>query len=269
MTDPQIILRRDHGSITVLTLNRPDRMNALSGSLSRALDQHLQDCCAPNSHTRAIVLTGAGRGFCAGADLSEKLPVPEGSSVLETWYHPTIHRLHTCPIPIVAAINGVAAGAGMSLALLADIIICGQSASFLQAFVKAGLVPDCGSSWLLSRRIGETRAREMALLAERVSAQTALDWGLVNRVVLDEDLQEQALDMARKLADGPINALSRTRSLFAAAACNDFATQMQFEDRMQRHCSGGAESNEGRTAFLEKRKPDFSQIGLSRPAQTP
>lgn len=268
MPDPTFILRKDYGSVTVLTLNRPDRMNALSGTLSLALDQHIQDCCAPGSCTRAIVLTGAGREFCAGADLSEKLDVPEGSSVLDTWYHPTIRRLRDCPIPVVAAINGVAAGAGMSLALLADIIICGQSASFLQAFVKAGLVPDCGSSWLLSRRIGETRAREMALLAERVSAQTALDWGLVNRVVLDEDLQEQAIDMARKFADGPINALSRTRALFAAAPDNDFDTQMQFEDRMQRHCSGGAESSEGRTAFLEKRKPDFSQIGLDPATQT-
>lgn len=269
MLDPTFILRKDYGSVTVLTLNRPDRMNALSGTLSLALDQHIQDCCAPGSSTRAIVLTGAGRGFCAGADLSEKLDVPEGSSVLDTWYHPTIRRLRDCPIPVVAAVNGVAAGAGMSLALLADIIICAQSASFLQAFVKAGLVPDCGSSWLLSRRIGETRAREMALLAERVPAQTALDWGLVNRVVADEDLLEKAIEIARRLAEGPINAISRTRSLYAAAPSNNLESQMQCEDRMQRRCSGGAESSEGRTAFLEKRKPDFSQIGLTLPTQTP
>ena len=263
MTAPDILLREEIGAVTRLTLNRPERMNALSGQLARALDLALTDSLAPDSPTRALLITGAGRGFCAGADLTERLEVPEGGTVLETWYHPMIRRLRTCPLPVVVAVNGIAAGAGMSLALLGDIVTCAESASFLQAFVKAGLVPDCGASWLLPRRIGEARAREMALLAERLPAAQALDWGLVNRVFPDESLQSESLALATRLAEGPVNAQSRTRALFEASPCNDFEAQIPFEAKMQSQCSGAPESREGRAAFAEKRTPDFINIPLA------
>jgi len=258
-----ILLRKDIDGVSVLTLNRPEGLNALSGTLSRALEQAVSDCIASGT-VRCIVLTGAGRAFCAGADLTEKLDVPEGSTILETWYHPTIRRLRTCPIPLVAAVNGVAAGAGMSLALLADITTCAENAYFLQAFVRAGLVPDCGSSWLLARRVGEARARELTMLAERLPAAQALDWGLVNRVFPGDRLMEESLVLARRLADGPANALARVRSLHAAAPTSDFDDQLDLEARMQGLCSGGTEATEGRLAFREKRAPDFTGIELER-----
>ena len=268
MTEPDILLREDIDGVTLLTLNRPDRMNALSGRLARKLDATLADCLGTGSATRAILITGAGRGFCAGADLTEKLEVPEGSTVLETWYHPLVRRMRDCPVPIVVAVNGVAAGAGMSLALLGDIVTCAESATFLQAFVKAGLVPDCGASWLLPRRIGEARAREMSLLAEKLPAAKALEWGLVNRVFPDADLRDESLALARRLAAGPVNALSRTRHLYNASPGQDFEAQIRLEAKLQGQSSGGPESREGRAAFLEKRPPDFSAIGLAAADQT-
>lgn len=151
---------------------------------------------------------------------------------------------------------------------MSDIILCSESATFLQAFVKVGLVPDCGATWLLPRRIGEARAREMSLMAEKLPAARAFEWGLVNRVCPDADLIRESLALAATLANGPINALSRTSALYNASPTNDFEAQIQMEARMQSQCSGGSESLEGRSAFLEKRKPDFSNIGLATPDQT-
>ncbi|WP_158967310.1 enoyl-CoA hydratase-related protein [Chachezhania sediminis] len=254
-----ILLREDRDGVAILTLNRPEGLNALSGSLARALQAAVEDCIAGGT-VRCILLTGAGRGFCSGADLGEKLEPEAGKTLLETWYHPMVLALRHCPIPIVAAVNGVAAGAGMSLALLADIILCSENASFLQAFARIGLVPDCGSSWLIARRIGEARARELTLLAEKLDAEKALDWGLVNRLCPAEKLMDEALVVARRLANGPVNALSRIRALHESAAALNFEDQLAEEDRLQRECSGGAEVREGRAAFLEKRAAKFTGI---------
>lgn len=262
---PDLLIDHVDG-VAVLTLNRPEAMNALSGSLARDLDAAVTDCIRDDA-TRAILLTATGRGFCAGADLSEKLPTDPGQSVLETWYHPLVRNLRACPLPIVAAVNGVAAGAGMSLALLADIVTCAPNAYFLQAFAKVGLVPDCGSSWLLARRVGEARAREMTLLADRLPAEQALDWGLVNRVYPAETLLDESLTLAKRLARGPVNALARIRQLHDSAATLDFDSQLREEDRLQSACSAGPEAQEGRAAFRDKRAPDFSAIPLA--TQTP
>ncbi|WP_417626497.1 enoyl-CoA hydratase-related protein [Pararhodobacter aggregans] len=254
-----ILLREDREGVAILTLNRPEGLNALSGNLARALQAAVEDCIAGGS-VRCILLTGAGRGFCSGADLGEKLEADPGKTLLETWYHPMVLALRHCPIPIVAAVNGVAAGAGMSLALLADIILCSENASFLQAFARIGLVPDCGSSWLVTRRIGESRARELTLLAEKLSAEKALAWGLVNRVCPAETLMDEAVALASRLANGPVNALGRIRALHESAAMLDFDSQLAEEDRLQRECGAGSEVREGRTAFLEKRPPNFGAI---------
>ncbi|WP_370205039.1 enoyl-CoA hydratase-related protein [Pararhodobacter marinus] len=254
-----ILLREDREGVAILTLNRPQGLNALSGSLARALQAEIEDCIA-GGRVRSILLTGAGRGFCSGAELGEKLEGDGDKSILETWYHPMVRALRHCPIPIVAAVNGVAAGAGMSLVLLADIVLCSEKANFLQAFARVGLVPDCGSSWLIARRIGDARAREMTLLAEKVDAEMALAWGLVNRVCPAESLMEDAFGIAQRLANGPVNALARIRALHESAAELDFDSQLAEEDRLQRACSAGAEVREGRAAFLEKRAPDFTAI---------
>ena len=254
----------DHiGGVAVLTLNRPEAMNALSGALARELDAAVTACINDDA-VRAILITGNGRGFCAGGDMAEKLQTDPGKSVLATWYHPMVRNLRNCPLPIVAAVNGVAAGAGMSLALLADIVTCAPNAFFLQAFSKVGLVPDCGSSWLLARRVGEARARELTLLAERLPAEQALDWGLVNRIFPADDLFEESLGLAKRLAQGPVNALSRIRQLYNSAAVLDFESQLLEEDRLQVACSAGPESQEGRDAFRNKRAPDFTKIPLAR-----
>lgn len=259
MSDADIVLRNERDGVMILTLNRPERMNALSAAMSRALDKAIAECVEQGT-SRCILITGAGRGFCAGADLTERLPVPDGSSVLETYYHPTLRRMRDCPLPVVAAVNGVAAGAGMSLALMADIVTCAADAYFLQAFVRAGLVPDCGASWLLAHRIGQARAREMSMLAERLPADKALDWGLVNHVFEGKRLFEESLVMARRLADGPANALGRVRHLYNAVPGNDFEAQLDLEDRLQQQCSGSPEALEGRQAFLDKRGPNFTTI---------
>ncbi len=256
------LLRDDIDGVTVLTLNRPDAMNALSGALARELNAALTDCIKDEG-VRAILLTAKGRGFCAGADLSEKLPTDPGKSILETWYHPLVRNMRHCPLPIVAAVNGVAAGAGMSLALLADIVTCAPNAYFLQAFAKVGLVPDCGSSWLLARRVGEARARELTMLADRLPAEQALEWGLVNRVFPADRLFDESLALTKRLALGPVNALSRIRLLYESAATLDFESQLQQEDRLQGACSAGPEAREGRDAFKEKRSPDFTAIPLA------
>jgi 2-(1,2-epoxy-1,2-dihydrophenyl)acetyl-CoA isomerase len=249
------------GPVGIVTLNHPEVMNAVSaemlGGLMKALD-HVED---PKNGVRCILLTGAGRGFCAGANLQPSGGGPSGSrdagSVLETQYHPFLRRLRELPIPFVTAVNGAAAGVGMSFALMGDLVLCARSAYFLQAFRRIGLIPDGGSTWILPRLIGKARAMELSLLGERLPAEKALEWGLVNRVFDDADLIAKAKELARDLASGPTVALSLIRRLYWESTDNTYEEQLNLERQMQRKAGNSADFAEGVRAFLEKRPAKF------------
>ncbi|MGV0878949.1 enoyl-CoA hydratase-related protein [Martelella sp. FLE1502] len=243
------------GSIAVLRLNAPDRLNALSLDLLTELRSVLR-ATAEDADVRCLVVTGEGRGFCAGADLNEAGSDPD-QSVLETVYHPILRRLRDFPVPIVAAVNGPAVGAGMSLALMADILIASENAYFQQAFRNIGLVPDCGATWLLPRAIGRPRANLMSLTGERVTATTALDWGMAAEVVAHDNLLPRAIEIANMIASGPSNALRRTRELYWRTYDTCFEEQIALEDLMQREAVASGDFREGVEAFINKRPPSF------------
>ena len=250
--------------IAVMTLNDPSVLNAfglkLRQDMSWALDQ------VESGAARCLMITGAGRAFCSGANLNDPDRPPrdraaeargEAKSDLDTWYHPTFLRLRDLNMPVVTAINGIAAGAGMSLALMGDIRIAARSASFLQAFARIGLVPDCGSSYLLPRMIGMARAMELSLLAERLPAETALAWGMINRVVDDAALPEAARAIARTLADGPAS-LTMIRKMYWAGLENSYEQQLALEGKYQAQAGLTADYGEGVAAFREKRRTRFT-----------
>ncbi len=249
------------GSVGIVTLNHPEVMNAVSaemlGGLMKALDQ-IED---PKNGVRCMLMTGAGRGFCAGANLQPSGGGPSGSrdagSVLETQYHPFLRRLRELPIPFVTAVNGAAAGVGMSFALMGDLVLCARSAYFLQAFRRIGLIPDGGSTWILPRLIGKARAMELSLLGEKLPAEKALEWGLINRVFDDAELIGKAKEFARDLANGPTVALSLIRRLYWESADNTYEEQLNLERQMQRKAGNSADFGEGVRAFLEKRPAKF------------
>ena len=242
------------GKVAVLTLNHDATINALSTAMVESLNAALD--AAEKGPCRALVLTGAGRGFCSGADMKE-LPSrrEEGAgAVLERLFHPLFRRLRDWPAPIVTAVNGPAVGIGMSLALMGDLVVASRSASFLLSFTRIGLVPDGGLTFLLPRLIGLARAREMALLAERLTAERALEWGLVNCVVDHSQLMDEAVGLARRLAEGPA-ALPLTRRLFWDDAA--YEAQLAREAAAQQQAGATDDFLEGLAAFQEKREPRF------------
>jgi 2-(1,2-epoxy-1,2-dihydrophenyl)acetyl-CoA isomerase len=249
------------GSVAILTLNHPEVMNAVSpemlGGLMKALE-HVED---PKNGVRCIVMTGAGRGFCAGANLQRPSSGASGSGdaglVLETHYHPLLRRLRELPIPFVTAVNGAAAGVGMSFALMGDLVLCARSSYFLQAFRRIGLIPDGGSTWILPRLVGRARAMELSLMGEKLPAEKALEWGLVNRVFEDEELMKNAKELARDLANGPTLALGLIRRLYWESADNSYEEQLNLERQMQRRTGASTDFQEGVRAFLEKRPAKF------------
>ena len=244
-----------HGRVAVITLDHPPTINALSSTLAGGLEAALE--AVLGGGFRALVLTGAGRGFCSGADMKE-LPGrrEEGAGrVLERLYHPLFRTLRDFPMPVVTAINGPAVGIGMSLALMGDLILAARSAYFLLSFARIGLVPDGGLTWLLPRAIGVTRARELALLAEPLPAEKALEWGLINRLVPDEQLAEEALSIAGRLADGAAS-LPMARALFQDREAHE--AQLAREAASQQRAGETEDFAEGLRAFLEKREPKFS-----------
>lgn len=246
-----------HDSVAILALNHPLVMNAVSPAMIRSLSGAL-DLIEGDARFRALILTGAGKAFCAGADLS--LPsgdVPDTGALLEQVYHPFLRRLRDLRMPLVMAVNGAAVGIGMSLALSGDLVIAARSAFFQQGFTRIGLVPDGGSTWLLPRLVGLARARELALLAEMLPAQKALDWGLINFVADDETLMDEALRLAEKLAHGPA-ALALTRKLFWESQHNSYEGQLALEQAAQRKAGASADFREGLKAFREKRPPRFT-----------
>jgi len=266
MPESRVLLDVKDG-IAVMTLNHPEALNAfgqrLRQDISAALDR--LDAAIGDQSARCLLITGAGRGFCSGANLNDpdRPPVDRDAEMrgeqktdLESWYNPTFIRLRELSIPSVAAINGVAAGAGMSLALSCDFKVIAKSAFFLQAFARIGLVPDCGSSWILPRLIGMSRAMELSMLAERLPAETAAEWGLVNRLVEDYAVMDEAMGLARRLADGP-KALGMIRQMYWAALENNYADQLQLEADLQKRAGLTEDHAEGVAAFREKRDAKF------------
>jgi 2-(1,2-epoxy-1,2-dihydrophenyl)acetyl-CoA isomerase len=238
-----------------ITLNRPERLNALTVEMAAALNAALDEAAADKS-CRALLLTGAGRGFCAGQDLTEIVGAsPADLGRLLEHYHPLILKIRALPIPVVAAVNGVAAGAGANLALACDIVLAARSASFVEAFARIGLIPDCGGTWFLPRLVGSARA----MLAEPLSAETAAEWGLIWRMVEDERLIEEAEALAARLASQASTALTLTKRALDAAGGNTLARQLDLEGELQLAAGTHPDHAEGVRAFLDKRPAVFGQ----------
>lgn len=260
MSEPLVLAQVEAG-VAELVLNRPDRLNALSEAMHRELAAHL-DCIAGDTSVRAVLLTGAGRGFCAGQDLGDRVmgegdAPPDLGDTLERLYNPLIRRLRGLEKPIVCAVNGVAAGAGANLALACDIVLAARSASFIQAFCRIGLVPDSGGTWFLPRLVGEARARALMLLGDKLSAEQAEAWGMIWKVVDDDRLMPEARALARALAAGPTRGLALIKRALAATWTNALDTQLDLERDLQREAGRTADYREGVRAFIEKRPPRF------------
>lgn len=258
MTAP--VLYQASEGVATLTLNRPDVLNAMNAELMSALREGVERAAA-DSEVRAVLLTGAGRGFCAGADLAARQSGGNGLSdsgaLLRERYHPIILALRQMPKPVVTAVNGVAAGAGMSLALAGDVVLAGRSASFLQAFSKIGLIPDAGSTYFLPRYAGEMRARALAILAEKIDAEEAHRIGLVWKLHADDVLQDEAGKLARHLATMPTMAYALIKEALNASFDNDLPAQLELEATLQSRASRSEDCREGVAAFIEKRAPKF------------
>jgi 2-(1,2-epoxy-1,2-dihydrophenyl)acetyl-CoA isomerase len=247
--------------IAVLTLNRPERLNsftqAMHGEVRDALDQVQAD-----KTVRVLVLTGAGRGFCAGQDLNDRAVEPGGAGVdlgesVEKYYAPLVTTLRTLPMPVICAVNGVAAGAGANLALACDIVLAAKSASFIEAFCKLGLIPDTGGTWVLPRMLGPARAMGLALLGDKLPAEKAEEWGLIWRCVPDEALMDEAMAMAEHFAKAPTKGLAFTKKAMLASWTNTLEQQLQLEAGMMRELGQSHDYREGVSAFIEKRQPHF------------
>jgi 2-(1,2-epoxy-1,2-dihydrophenyl)acetyl-CoA isomerase len=249
-----------HGNVALITLNHPEALNAASVKMLKGLTAAF-DYVEKSGEFRAIVMTGEGRGFCSGANLTE-IPEEQQSSAgvgsaLETAYHPFLRRIRDLKMPFITAVNGAAAGIGMSFAVMGDIVLAARSAYFLQAFARIGLVPDGGSTWLLPRLVGLARAKELSMLAEKLPAEKALEWGLINQVHEDSALLEAALKLAARLADGPTQSLGMIRKLYWDSPQNTYEAQLDQERQAQSRAGRTKDFVEGVTAFAQKRPAKF------------
>ena len=238
--------------VATITLNRPDKMNAMNAVMRQELAQALAQAA---SEARAVVLTGSGNGFCAGQDLGDVNSFDELDlgATLRDEYEPIIKQIYDFPVPVICAVNGAAAGAGANLALAADIVIAAHSASFLEAFARIGLIPDAGGTYWLPRLVGRARAMGMCLLADKIPAGKALEWGLIWDVVEDDQLQDHAAKMAQRLAKGPTMAYRLIKSALRESDGNDFEAQLSVEATLQAEAGQSRDFREGVMAFLEKR----------------
>ncbi len=246
----------------IITLNRPDRLNAFNEEMHAALKAAI-DHVETDETCRALLLTGAGRGFCAGQDLSDRVQASDGSKpdlgdTLGRLYNPLIRRLHALPVPVVCAVNGVAAGAGANIALACDIVLAGASAKFIQAFARLGLVPDAGGTYALPRLVGPARARGLALLAEPLGAAKAEEWGLIWKCVADADLMSEAETLTARLATQPTFGFSQIKQALDASLDNTLDEQLDLERDLQRRAGRSDDYAEGVAAFMEKRDPVFT-----------
>ncbi len=244
--------------VACITLNRPDKMNAFNREMALALQQKLDEC-AFSPEVRCVYITGAGKAFSAGQDLAEiaGTGAPGMEKILSEHYNPIISKIRQLPKPVIAAVNGVAAGAGANIALCCDIVLSAASASFIQAFSKIGLIPDSGGTYFLPRLIGWQKASALAMLGDKVTAADAEKMGMVYQVIADEVFAEETFKTAIKLANMPTRALGYIKQALGASFSNDLDAQLQLEDILQQEASLTADYKEGVQAFLEKRTPVF------------
>ncbi len=264
MTETVLVERRDHWH--KLILNRPDKLNALNADVLAALGEAF-DAAEADTSCRAVLLTGAGRGFCAGQELGPAIipgpdnPNPDLGGIADAYHRGLVRRLRALPLPVVCAVNGVAAGAGANVALACDIVLAARGASFVQAFIRIGLVPDCGGSFFLPRLVGEARARALAMLGEPVLAAQAEAWGMIWKAVDDDALIIEAEALTARLAAMPTEVLALIKRLFAASSANTLDAQLDLEAETQGTAGRSADYAEGVRAFLEKRRPAFGGRG--------
>lgn len=247
-------------SIARITLNRPDRLNSFNADMHIELRDALTR--TRDGKARVLLLTGAGRGFCAGQDLSDRNvsagaePVDLGYSI-ETFYKPLVLSLRALEMPVICAVNGVAAGAGANIALACDIVLAGRSASFIQAFCKLGLIPDAGGTWALPRLIGTARAMGLAMLGDKLSAEQAADWGLIWKCLDDDKLMAEAERLAVHFSSAPTKGLARAKQAIYASSGNSLEQQLELERASQQELGFGHDYREGVAAFMEKRSANF------------
>src|SRR6476619_3121902 len=261
MTSETSILSETRTGYRVITLNRPDKLNAFNEAMHQALRKAIEDAEADEG-CRALRITGAGRGFCTGHDSSDRLAKP-GETVLlggalEAHYNPLVRKLRALPFPVIAAVNGVAAGAGCNIALACDIVLAASSASFTQSCARIGLIPDSGGTWLLPRLVGEARARALALLAEPLPAEKAEQWGLIWKCVDDAALAGEAKNLCEHFAAAPTQGLALIKRALDASATTTLDAQLDLERDFQRAASLTPDYAEGVRAFIEKRKANFT-----------
>jgi 2-(1,2-epoxy-1,2-dihydrophenyl)acetyl-CoA isomerase len=246
------------GGVARLTLNRPDRLN----SFTVQMHEEVADALARLEGARVLVLTGAGRGFCAGQDLNDRAVAP-GESVdlgesVEKRYNPLIRTLTGLPFPVIARVNGVAAGAGANIALACDVVIAAKSAKFIQSFASIGLIPDSGGTWVLPRLVGQARALGLALTAEPLPAERAAEWGLIWRAVEDDQLDAEVNALAARFASAPTRGLAAIKRMIRESWGHSLDQELELQRDMMRELGGSEDYREGVAAFMEKRKPNFA-----------
>jgi 2-(1,2-epoxy-1,2-dihydrophenyl)acetyl-CoA isomerase len=265
MQESEVLVSQE-GAVRILTLHRPAALNSFTTSMLAELRVQF-DAAAADARVRCVMLTGAGRGFCAGQDLNDAAIKPDLTpgaqpkdigKLLVDYYIPLAQRVRSMPIPVIAAVNGVAAGAGANLALGCDLVLAAESSNFIQAFSKIGLLPDCGGTWLLPRLVGRAQAMALTMLGDKLSAADAQAIGLIYRCVPDVELLDEALALAQRLATMPVAALAATRQALDSAMQMDWPTALAQEAALQRRLGFAHDYQEGASAFLQKRKPAFS-----------
>ncbi|EMA3640091.1 2-(1,2-epoxy-1,2-dihydrophenyl)acetyl-CoA isomerase [Providencia stuartii] len=261
MPNSAMILTTLENGVLTITLNHPDRLNSFNDEMHRQLSDALK-IAERDDTVRCLVITGAGRGFCAGQDLNDRNvsvseQAPDLGYSVETFYNPLIRRLTSLPKPIICAVNGVAAGAGAAIALAGDIVIAAKSASFIQSFCRLGLVPDSGGSWFLPQLAGHARAMGMALLGDKISAEQALQWGMIWQVTENDELTTTVNQLAQHLATQPTYGLGLIKKAIYRAATNTLDEQLDLERDLQRLGGRSEDYREGVDAFLNKREPKF------------
>ena len=252
------ILFTIEGGLATISLNRPDKLNSFNRDMALLLQQKLDECAFLPA-IRCVLITGAGKGFCAGQDLAEVVD-PNGPGmqrILSEHYNPIITRIRNLPKPVIAAVNGVAAGAGANIALACDIVVAAQSASFIQAFSKLGLIPDSGGTYMLPRLIGWQKASAIMMLGDKIPAAQAEQWGMIYKVFPDEEFVNESKKIAQTLSQMPTKGLAYTKQALSYSMTNSLEQQLLLEDELQQKAANTNDFKEGIQSFLEKRTPQF------------